>query len=325
MRRYLSTGGAGFIGSHLADSLIAEGQAVRVIDNLFSGRMENLPAGAELVQGDVICQHVVRSALEGVDGCFHLAAIASVEFCHEGWLRGHVVNLGGAITIFEEVRRAQRLCGRYIPIVYASSAAVYGNAMKLPLSEASPTAPANAYGVDKLACELHAAVGSRLHDLSIVGLRFFNIYGPRQDPKSPYSGAVSIFCRKILDGEQIEIHGDGAQIRDFVYVDDAVMALRRAMSVARPRAAGVFNVCTGRGTKIRELAETVARLRDVSFAPRYAPAREADVRVSVGDPRSARDELGFVARVALGHGLALTLASMEPNDEKRKDEGHRLP
>ena len=176
MRRYLITGGAGFIGSHLADSLIAEGQAVRVIDNLFSGRMENLPAGAELVQGDVICQHAVRSALEGVDGCFHLAAIASVEFCHEGWLRGHVVNLGGAITIFEEVRRAQRLCGRYIPIVYASSAAVYGNATKLPLSEASPTAPANAYGVDKLACELHAAVGSRLHDLSIVGLRFFNIY-----------------------------------------------------------------------------------------------------------------------------------------------------
>src|SRR5215216_631448 len=122
MGRYLITGGAGFIGSHLADLLTADGHAVRVLDNLSSGKIGNLPAGVDLISGDVIWRDVVRGALKGVDACFHLAAIASVEFCRKEWLRGHVVNLGGAVTVFDEVRRAQSLCGRHIPIVYASSA-----------------------------------------------------------------------------------------------------------------------------------------------------------------------------------------------------------
>jgi UDP-glucose 4-epimerase len=312
MARYLITGGAGFIGSHLAESVTADGHEVRVLDNLFSGRIENLSPRVELITADVTRQEAVRSALDGVDGCFHLGAIASVEYCRNDWLRSHAVNLGGAITVLDEVRRAQSRFGRPIPVVYASSAAVYGNVNEIPISEQAPTEPANAYGVDKLGCEMHAAVGSPIHDLAAVGLRFFNVYGPRQDPNSPYSGVVSVFCRRVLDGAPIDIHGDGTQVRDFVYVDDAVIALRRAMKAAAPRAPQVFNVCTGVGTQIRQLGEIIAQVRNVPFAPRSAPSRVGDVQVSIGDPRRARHGLGFSAQTTLQQGLARTLASMQP-------------
>src|SRR4051795_1306305 len=312
MSRYLITGGAGFIGSHLSEALIAEGHMVRVLDNFFSGRAENLPPGVELVRGDVTRQEAVSSALDGVDGCFHLAAIASVEYCRKEWLRSHAVNLSGTITVFDEARKVQSRTGRVFPVVYASSAAVYGNTVQIPISEETPTVPVNAYGVDKLGCDMHAAVGGRVHDLAVIGLRFFNIYGPRQDPNSPYSGVVSIFCRRILDGAPIEIHGDGTQIRDFVYVADAVRALRRAMRLAVPREPRVFNVCSGTGTRIGALARIIAQVRDVPFAPRYVPSRIGDVQVSIGDPRRARRNLGFSAEVGLAQGLARTLAAMPP-------------
>src|SRR6266851_4749307 len=163
MARYLVTGGAGFIGSHLVDALIADGHLVRVLDDLSSGRIENLPRGAELVTADVTEQRAVRRALADVDGCFHLAAIASVERCRHEWLRSHKVNLAGTITVLEEACRAQKALGHPLPVVYASSAAVYGNTSKIPISEGTPTRPVNAYGVDKLGCELHAAVASHIH------------------------------------------------------------------------------------------------------------------------------------------------------------------
>ncbi len=310
MSRYLITGGAGFIGSHLAESLMADGHAVRVLDNFFSGRAENLPAGVELIRADVTRQEAVSDAIEDVDGCFHLAAIASVKSCRKDWLRSHVVNLSGAITVFDEARKAQSRSGRSVRVVYASSAAVYGNSSQIPISEDALTGPVNAYGADKLGCEMHAAIGAQVHDLAVVGLRFFNIYGPRQDPNSPYSGVVSIFCQRILDGVPIEIHGDGTQVRDFVYVDDAVSALRRAMRLAVPRQPLVFNVCTGTGTRIGELARTIAQVRGVPFAPRYVPSRIGDVPVSIGNPRRARRGLGFSSEIALAQGLARTLAAM---------------
>jgi UDP-glucose 4-epimerase len=312
MARYLITGGAGFIGSHLAEALIADGHTVRVLDNFFNGRPENLPAGVELIRADTTRQEAVKNALEEIDGCFHLAAIASVEYCRKEWLRSHAVNLSGTITIFDEVRKAQSRVGRILPVVYASSAAVYGNTRQVPISEETRTDPANAYGVDKLGCEMHAAIGGRIHDLAVVGLRFFNIYGPRQDPNSPYSGVVSIFCRRIIEGLPIEIHGDGTQLRDFVYVDDAVRALRRAMRLAVPREPKVFNVCTGTGTGIGKLAQIIAGIRGVPFAPRYVPARIGDVQMSVGDPGKARRDLGFSADIELVQGLTRTLAAMSP-------------
>jgi UDP-glucose 4-epimerase len=310
MNRYLITGGAGFIGSHLAEALIADGHRVRVLDNFFSGRADNLPAGVDLIRGDVTRQDVVRAAFDGIDGCFHLAAIASVEYCRNEWLHSHAVNLSGTITVLDEARKAQERAGRVIPVVYASSAAVYGNIGQIPIAEDAPTDPINAYGADKLGCEMHATIGGRLYDLAVVGLRFFNVYGPRQDPNSPYSGVVSIFCRRIIEAAPIEIHGDGTQVRDFVYVADAVQALRRAMRLAAPREPRVFNVCTGAGTRIGELARTIARVRGVPFAPRHVPSRIGDVRLSIGAPGLAQRDLGFSAEIDLAQGLARTLAAM---------------
>lgn len=309
MVRYLVTGGAGFIGSHLVERLIASGHRVRVLDDLSSGRVENLPSGVDLLRGDVTDQGSVRRALEGVDRCFHLAAIASVERSRSEWLRSHRVNLTGTISVLEEVRRMQDALGRPLPVVYASSAAVYGNVGEVPISEETPARPINAYAVDKLGSELHAAVASNIHNIKTTGLRFFNVYGPRQDANSPYSGVISIFCRKMSHGEHVEIHGDGEQVRDFVYVDDAVDALCHAMKFSgyEPQ---ILNVCTGSGTTIYQLGALIARLNGVRFSPRHGPARLGDLRVSIGDPERARQKLGFQASTRLEDGLARTLEAL---------------
>jgi UDP-glucose 4-epimerase len=320
MARYLITGGAGFIGSHLVDALITEGHFVRILDDLSSGVGENLHRRAELVIGDVTDQGAARSALQGVDGCFHLAAIAAVERGRREWLRCHRVNLSGAITVFEEARQSQAVSGQLLPVVYASSAAVYGNPSEVPISEDAPTSPISAYGVDKLGCDQHAAVAARIYNMSIVGLRFFNIYGPRQDPHSPYSGVISVFCDRILRSRPLTVHSDGQQVRDFVYVDDAIRALHKAMQLARlGPTSRVFNVCGGVGTTILELGKTISEVNDIPFSPDYAPARTGDVRVSVGDPTRAREELKFVTEIPLNKGLARTLESM--NADRPPSEG----
>jgi UDP-glucose 4-epimerase len=309
MGRYLVTGGAGFIGSHLVEALAAEGHAVRVLDDLSTGRSSNLPPGAELIVASVTDPAAVRDALDGVDGCFHLAAIASVELTRREWLRSHAVNLSGTITVLEEVKRLKIKHELQLPVVYASSAAVYGDLCQIPITEESRTRPMSAYGADKLGCELHAAVAGGLFGISTVGLRFFNIYGPRQDPSSPYSGVISVFCDRLSHGAEIEIHGDGQQVRDFVFVGDAVRALQSAMTAAKPEP-GVVNICTGVGTTISQLGETIASICGTSFKPRHAQRRAGDVRLSTGDPRKARELLGFRATVSLREGLEQTLQSM---------------
>ncbi len=188
--KFLVTGGCGFIGSHIVDALIDGGHEVVVIDNLVSGQLENLNSSARLVIGDIRSNGDVEKACDGVDGCFHMAAIASVEEARVNWLYTNSVNAGGTITLFSHSSKTNKF-----PIVYASSAAVYGNPEKLPLNENSVTKPINAYGVDKLSCELHAKVAANIHGVSNVGLRFFNVYGPRQNPESPYSGVISIFSK----------------------------------------------------------------------------------------------------------------------------------
>ncbi|MGC2416030.1 MAG: NAD-dependent epimerase/dehydratase family protein [Stellaceae bacterium] len=321
MAHFLVTGGAGFIGSHLVEALIADGHVVRVLDDLSSGRTENLPRGVELLTADVTDEQAVGRALDDVDGCFHLAAIASVEHCQHKWLRSHKVNLAGTITVFEAACRAQEALGRPLPVVYASSAAVYGNTSEIPITEGAPTRPVNAYGIDKLGCELHAAVASRIHKLHSVGLRFFNVYGPRQDPHSPYSGVISVFCQRILRGAPLEIHGDGNQVRDFVYVRDAVNALRLAIDAATI-APQVYNVCTGVQTKICQLGAIIGQMQGVHFSPRYTPERAGDSRVSVGDPRKARDMLKFSAVTSLQEGLEQTIEAMMPCQTKAGAPDH---
>ena len=297
----LVTGGAGFIGSHLCDALRRAGRRVRVLDDLSSGSRSNLPPDVDLVMGDVADRTAVARALKGVDACFHLAAIASVERGVRDWVGTHRVNLTGTIVLLDAVR------AHPVPVVYASSAAVYGDGQDLPLDEDAAKRPLSAYGADKYGCELHAAVATRVHGIPTTGLRFFNVYGPRQDPGSPYSGVISIFCDRLARGKPVDVFGDGLQTRDFIYVDDVVQALLRALD--RPAATGpdVFNVCSGNPVSILDLGREIAGLAGTHLRVRHGPARAGDIRHSVGSPSRARVAFGARKLTPLRDGLAATL------------------
>ena len=301
MPHYLVTGGCGFIGSHLCDALRRRGDAVRVLDDLSTGHRGNLAPGASLIVGDIADPAAVRAATEGVDGIIHLAAIASVERAAQDWLGTHRVNLTGTIAVFEAAR------ARHLPVVYASSAAVYGDNAALPLSEEAMTRPLSAYGADKLGCEQQARVAGLVHGVPTAGLRFFNVFGPRQDPASPYSGVISIFCDRLARGEAITVYGDGQQTRDFVNIADVVRALLAGLDRAST-AAPVFNVCTGRPTSVLTLAETIAALCGVPLQLAHQPARSGEIRHSLGDAGRARAVLGLGDPVGLREGLADVVA-----------------
>ncbi len=303
MSTFLVTGGAGFIGSHLCDALIARGDSVRVLDDLSTGHRSNLPRAATLIEGSVTDPTIVTRAMIGVDGCFHLAAIASVEKGITDWLGTHQANLTGTITVFDAIRRQ----GSHIPVVYASSAAVYGDAASIPIAETEPRAPLSAYGADKYGCELHARVASHVHGIPAVGLRFFNVYGPRQDPKSPYSGVISIFCERITANEPVNVFGDGQQTRDFIYVTDVIAALLASLAL-RPADAPVFNVCTGVPTSVDALAHLIAERAGKPIQARVQPARAGDIRQSLGMSTRADAVLGLSAKVPLRTGLDHVLA-----------------
>lgn len=305
MAEYLVTGGCGFIGSHLAESLSARGDRVRILDDLSTGKRENAPDGAEIIVGDVADEALVAKAMAGCDGCFHLAAVASVQRGNEQWIATHRANLTGAITVFEAARNAKD--GAAVPVVYASSAAVYGDNPDIPLGEGAATRPLSAYGADKLGCELHGRVASHVHGVPTVGFRFFNVYGPRQDPHSPYSGVIAIFAERLARGEGITIHGDGGQNRDFVFVRDVVRYLLAAME--RPELApAVYNICTGRPTTVLQLAETIAEVCRVPLQVAHDAPRTGDIRQSLGDPSGVAAAFGFTADTRLDDGLRQTLA-----------------
>ncbi|CAO3360095.1 SDR family NAD(P)-dependent oxidoreductase [Azospirillum sp. A26] len=314
MAHYLITGGCGFIGSHLADRLLADGHRVTILDNLSSGTLENKPSAAKLVVGDVADPDAVREAMagdagEGVDGVFHLAAVASVQKSRELWAETHRTNLLGTVTVFEAARDAKR--GGPIPVVYASSAAIYGDNSNTPLNEDELPRPLSAYGVDKLGCEMHARVAWAIQGVPTVGFRFFNVYGPRQDPMSPYSGVISIFARRVARGEDVEIHGDGQQVRDFVFVGDVVRILALAME-RRFAGAQVYNLCTGRATSLVMLLEVLQELCGSKVRRRHTEARAGDIRVSIGDPSLLRSTFDTVCQVGLLQGLSATLTGRMP-------------
>lgn len=302
MGRYLVTGGCGFIGSHLVAHLSGAGHEVLVVDNLSTGRRDNIAAGIDVIEADVGDTDAFRHELSGIDGCFHLAAIASVERGQVAWRETHLTNLSSFVGLLEAVAKQK---SKSCPVVYASSAAVYGDNTELPLSESSNTGPISAYGADKLGCELHARVGGLGHDVPTAGLRLFNVFGPGQDPASPYSGVISIFARRALDGLPIKIFGDGEQSRDFIYVSDVVAALSGAMSAA---ATGlIVNVCRGRRVTINRLAETIAGLVEHDVAIEYGPQRAGDIRHSLGDPSRMKEVLGVEPAIDLEAGLRMTL------------------
>jgi UDP-glucose 4-epimerase len=301
MARILVTGGCGFIGSHLVAALLKRGDQVRVLDDLSTGHRANLAPGGELVVGDIAEAAIVQDAMAGCDGCVHLAAIASVERGVRDWAGSHRVNLSGTIAIFEAARQ------RRVPVVYASSAAVYGDHAELPLAEDAPTRPLSAYGADKLGCEQHARVGGLVHGVPTLGLRFFNVFGPRQDPTSPYSGVISIFCERLSQGEPIAIYGDGGQTRDFVAVRDVVAALIAGLPKASPEAP-VFNVCTGRATSVLDLAHVVADACGTEARITHRPPRLGEIRHSLGDPARIRVALGLGEPLGLRDGIAEIVA-----------------
>jgi len=305
-RRFLVTGGCGFIGSHLVDALLAQGHRVRVLDDLSTGRLANVAHAAELVRGSVTDAALVRSVLDGVDGVFHLAAVASVARCTEDWVGAHAVNLTGTVTVLEAARRGR------LPVVYASSAAVYGDTAADTLSERTPPAPKSAYGADKLGCELHAAVATGSFGVPTLGLRLFNVYGPRQDGSSPYSGVISAFCDRLGRGAPITIWGDGNQRRDFIYVGDVVAAMLAGMDrLSTPPALVplVVNVCRGHAVSVSELAQVIGTLCRVHPVIEYRPARPGDIMVSCGDPALLRAALNLTAATGLRDGLARTTAA----------------
>ncbi len=313
----LVTGGAGFIGSHLCDGLLRAGRRVRVLDDLSSGNRANLASGTELMVGDVTDAGTVRAALEGVTACCHLAAIASVDRGIRDWAGTHRVNLTGTIVLLEALR------GSAIPFVYASSAAVYGDCPDLPLHESATKRPLSAYGADKYGCELHAAVATLVHGIPTTGLRFFNVYGPRQDPRSPYSGVISIFCDRLTTGRPVEIFGDGEQSRDFIYVADVVEVLLRALD-RRADAPDVFNVCSGDPISINELAGVIAELAGTTLEARFRPARAGEIRHSSGSPMRAQAALGLPAPTPLRIGLSRTLRSLgQSTDQAPPDQTSR--
>lgn len=301
MATYLVTGGCGFIGSHLADALTAAGHGVRILDDLSTGKASNAPHAADIIVDDVADPTAVAAAMRGVDGCFHLAAVASVQRSNEHWISTHRTNLTGTITVFNAARR------RNIPVVYASSAAVYGEPERLPLDEDAGTRPITAYGADKLGCELHARVAGRVHGVPSMGFRFFNVFGERQEPKSPYSGVISIFAHRFRAGLPVSIHGDGSQIRDFVHVGDVVKHLLAGLAAAEV-SAPVLNVCTGRATTIAELAQMVRAITGSDSEIRHEPPRPGDIRISLGDPRRACKLLGVAAETSVAAGLTRLLA-----------------
>jgi UDP-glucose 4-epimerase len=243
--------------------------------------------------------------MDGIDGCFHLAAIASVERGVTDWTGTHRVNLSGTIALFDAILRSDKK----IPMVYASSAAVYGDAQTIPIAEETDRNPLSAYGADKLGCELHAKVASHVHGIPSAGFRFFNVYGPRQDPRSPYTGVISIFCERIGRGAPIAIYGDGGQTRDFVHVSDVVAALLGGMAL-RPADAPVFNVCTGNATSVLDLAHLIASLVGNRLEYSFQPPRAGEIRHSLGDPARLRAAMHPNDPVKLRDGLREVLAWM---------------
>ncbi|MHB1565337.1 MAG: NAD-dependent epimerase/dehydratase family protein [Acidiferrobacter sp.] len=298
--KILITGGAGFIGSHVADRLVRDGHSVRILDNLSTGRLENLAGmarGAHLVLGDVRDPARVMMASEGVDGIIHLAAVASVQSSMEDPIGTHATNMGGTLNCLRAA--AMRPTRRFL---YASSAAVYGDQCVPPVAESASLSPLSPYAIDKLAGEYFCDYYRRQHGLNSTAFRFFNVYGPRQDARSPYSGVISRFAESLRLGRPFTVYGDGCQTRDFVYIDDLVDILVDA--VIRTDLSGlVLNVGTGVEQDINTLIGILEDLNGMNAQRIYAPPRAGDIRRSRAATERLRASLGIVPHTPLPQGL----------------------
>ncbi|HKS96837.1 MAG TPA: SDR family oxidoreductase [Terriglobia bacterium] len=304
MASYLVTGGAGFIGSHIVEKLVEAEHEVRVVDNLSTGKLENLEAVRGRIswyETDIRDLDKLHEACGGVDYVIHLAALSSVARSLEDPALTNEVNLGGTLNVLLAARdaRAKRL-------VFASSAAVYGDRPEMPRTESQEPCPLSPYAVTKLAGEYYCQVFTRLFGLEAVPLRFFNIFGPRQDPASPYSGVLSRFITAYLEGTSPTIFGDGEQSRDFTHVANVVDAVLRALKA--PQAAGrVINVGTGESSTLNQTIALLDKIFGQKGAPGYAAPRPGDVRESLADITLARRLLGYEPLVSFEQGLRATV------------------
>lgn len=303
--RALVTGGAGFIGSHIGERLLREGHSVRVFDNFSSGKRENLvPLQAykerlEVVEADVRDAAALDRACDGCDVAFHEAAIVSVPYSVAHPDESHAVNIAGTLNVLiaAKARGIKR-------VVFACSAAVYGDDAEIPNREALRPAPMSPYGVEKITGEYYLGAWAKLYGVETVSLRYFNVFGPRQDPTSAYSGVISIFVDRALKGERPTIFGDGLQYRDFVYVENVVDANILAATAPAAKVSGrAYNVACGVKTNLNDLLAIVGRHAGTNVTANYAAGRAGDIRESVADISRARAELGYEPKVGVDEGL----------------------
>ncbi|MGD0173448.1 MAG: NAD-dependent epimerase/dehydratase family protein [Anaerolineales bacterium] len=303
MSKYLITGGAGFIGSHLAESLVGRGHSVRILDNFSTGRKDNLSAvfgRVEILEGDIRDRNAVRTAVAGMDFVLHQAALVSVTQSVENPEETLAVNVGGTLNVMQAAREA-----RIRKVVLASSCAVYG-AGPIPAREEQATMPLSPYAASKLAGESFALSYYSSYQLPCVCLRYFNVFGPRQDFHSPYSGVIAIFIARAVAGMPVTIYGDGRQTRDFIYVGDVVRA--NILACESDRADGrVLNIGSGRGRSILDLRSELEALCGVRLKLELSAPRTGDIRHSRCAPKRARALLGFSPKTDFRAGLDATL------------------
>ncbi|HEY2904313.1 MAG TPA: SDR family oxidoreductase [Vicinamibacterales bacterium] len=304
MASYLVTGGAGFIGSHLAEELVRRGHTVRVVDSLVTGKQRNLAQlpQVEFLHGDLAELDVAERAVRGMDYVLHQAAIPSVPRSVLDPVTSNRANITASLNVLVASRDAgvKRL-------VYAGSSSAYGNTPTLPKREDMPTNPLSPYALQKLVAEQYCQMFTRLYGFETVTIRYFNVFGPRQDPGSPYSGVISLFATALLERRQPTIYGDGGQTRDFTYVANVVDAVLRACEA--PKAAGeVINVACGTRISLNDLLGAMNKIVGTNIEPIYAAERAGDVRDSQADIGKARTLLGYEPTVLLDEGLKHTLA-----------------
>jgi nucleoside-diphosphate-sugar epimerase len=301
MASYLVTGGAGFIGSHLVEELLRRGHAVRVVDDLSTGKATNLPQGAEFIEGDLADLAVAEAVVDGMDVVLHQAAIPSVPRSIDDPVRSHRANVDGTFNVLVAARAAG-----VRRVVFAGSSSEYGDTPTLPKDENMPVHPLSPYALHKVIGEEYLRQFTRHYGLETVSIRYFNVFGPRQDPSSPYSGVISLFIRALVEGRQPTIHGDGEQTRDFTYVANVVDGVLRAAE--KPGISGeVFNVATGSRISLNQLLAALQRLLNTNMQPIFGPPRAGDVRDSQADISKAVRWLGYRPLVDFEQGLKHTV------------------